>query len=86
MPQRLARTRTAAQRLSLSGRRVEPLFVQTLLEALRPAGVEASRCAAELGAGQRRQEQQRLSDEFKQCEYEAEARGGNMIASSRRTA
>lgn len=60
------------QRLSLSGRRAEPLFVQMLLEALRPAAVEASRRAAELGADERRQERQRLADELKQCEYEAE--------------
>ncbi len=60
------------QRLSLSGRRAEPLFVQALLEALRPAALEASRRAAELGEAECRQQQQRLSEELQQCEYEAE--------------
>jgi DNA invertase Pin-like site-specific DNA recombinase len=60
------------QRLSLSGRRVDPLFAQVLLEVLRPTAMEASRRAAELGEREYRQEQQRLSEELKQCEYEAE--------------
>jgi DNA invertase Pin-like site-specific DNA recombinase len=60
------------QRLSLSARRVDPLFVQVLLEALRPAAVQASRRAAELGEREYRHQQQRLAEELKQCEYEAE--------------
>jgi len=60
------------QRLSLSGRRVDPLFAQVLLEVLRPAAMEASRRAAELGEREYRQEQQRLSEELKQRAYEAE--------------
>lgn len=60
------------QRLSLSGRRVDPLFAQVLLEALGPAAQEASRRAAELGEREYRQQQQRLAEELKQCEYEAE--------------
>jgi hypothetical protein len=60
------------QRLSLSGRQVEPLFAQVLLEALRPAAVEAARRAAELGDQEYRQQQQRLSEELKQREYEAQ--------------
>jgi DNA invertase Pin-like site-specific DNA recombinase len=60
------------QRLSLSGRRVEPLFVQAILEALRPAAMEASRRAAELAQREYRQQQQRLAEELKQREYEAE--------------
>ena len=60
------------ERLSLSGRRIEPLFSQVLLEVLQPAGIEAARRAAELGDHEYRQQQQRLSDELKQREYEAE--------------
>ena len=60
------------QRLSLSGRRVDPLFAQVLLEVLRPTAMEASRRAAELGEREYRQEQQRLSEELKQRAYEAE--------------
>ncbi len=60
------------QRLSLSGRRVDPLFVQVLLEVLRPAAMEASRRAAEAGEREYRQQQQRLSEELKQRQYEAE--------------
>ena len=60
------------QRLSLSGRRLDPLFSQVLLEALRPAAVAAARRAAELGDQEYRQQQQRLSEELQQREYEAE--------------
>ncbi len=60
------------QRLSLSGRQVDPLFAQLLLEALRPAAIEAARRAAELGDQEYRQQQQRLAEELKQREYEAE--------------
>jgi DNA invertase Pin-like site-specific DNA recombinase len=60
------------QRLSLSGRRLDPLFSQVLLEAVRPAAIEAARRAAELGAQEYRQQQQRLSEELQQREYEAE--------------
>jgi DNA invertase Pin-like site-specific DNA recombinase len=64
--------RSREQRLSLSGRRLDPLFAQVLLEALRPAAIEAARRAAELGGAEYRQQQQRLSEELKQREYEAE--------------
>jgi len=60
------------ERLSLSGRRIEPLFSQVLMEVLQPAGIEAARRAAELGDQEYRHQQQRLSEECKQCEYEAE--------------
>ena len=61
-----------SQQLSLRGRRVHPLFTEVLLEAIRPAAVEASRRAAALSEGEQRRQRQRLSDELKQCEYEAE--------------
>jgi DNA invertase Pin-like site-specific DNA recombinase len=60
------------RRFSVSGRRLEPLFCEALLEALRPAGIEAARRAAELGSQEHRRQQQRLSEELKQAEYEAE--------------
>jgi DNA invertase Pin-like site-specific DNA recombinase len=60
------------ERLSLSGRRIEPLFSQMLMEVLQPAGIEAARRAAELGDQEYRHQQQRLSEELKQREYEAE--------------
>ena len=60
------------ERLSLSGRRIEPLFSQVLMEVLQPAGIEAARCAAELGDEDYRQQQQRLCEELRQREYEAE--------------
>jgi DNA invertase Pin-like site-specific DNA recombinase len=61
-----------AKRLSLSGRRVEPLFSQMLLEAVHPAGVEAAQRAARLAGQEHRQQQQRLTEELKQQQYEAE--------------
>jgi hypothetical protein len=60
------------QRLSLSGRRIDPLFSQMLLEAVAPAGVEAAGRAAHLAAEEHRQQQERLSEELKQQEYEAD--------------
>jgi DNA invertase Pin-like site-specific DNA recombinase len=60
------------ERLSLSGRRIEPLFSQVLMEVLQPAGIAAARRAAELGDADYRQQQQRLLEELKQREYEAE--------------
>jgi len=60
------------ERLSLSGRRIEPLFSQALMEVLQPAGIEAARRAAELGEREHREQQQRLGEELKQREYEAE--------------
>ena len=60
------------QRLSLSGRRLDPLVSQVLLEALRPAAIEAARRAAELGDHEYRQQQQRLGEELQQRQYEAE--------------
>jgi hypothetical protein len=56
----------------VSARRLDPLFSEVLLEALRPAGIEAARRAAELGEQAYRQQAQRLSEELKQREYEAE--------------
>ncbi len=60
------------ERLSLSGRRIEPLFSQVLMEVLQPAGIEAAQRAAEWGEREYRHQQQRLADELKQREYEVE--------------
>ena len=60
------------QRMSLSGRRLDPLFAEVLMEVLRPTAIEAARRAAELDGEEFRQQQQRLSEELKQREYEAE--------------
>ena len=59
-------------RLSLSGRQIDGVFSQVLLDALRPAGIEAARRAAELGNQEYRQQEQRLAEELKQRQYEAE--------------
>ncbi len=61
-----------AKHLSLSGRRVDPLFSQILLEAVHPAGVEAAQRAARLAGQEYRQRQERLTEELEQHEYEAE--------------
>jgi len=58
--------------LSFSGRHVEPLFSQTLLEAVSPAGVEAARQAAELMRRDGECERQALRDQLEQLRYEAQ--------------
>ena len=60
------------QRLSLSGRRADPLFSQALLEAVYPAGIKAAVRAGELAGEEYRRQEQRLTEELKQQEYEAE--------------
>jgi len=57
---------------SFSGRDLEPLFSQAILEAVRPAGVAAAQHAAELAQREFQQRRQALADELQQCRYEAE--------------
>jgi DNA invertase Pin-like site-specific DNA recombinase len=68
--------RSARQRgkpcLSFSGRYLEPLFSEAVLEAVRPAGVAAAQHAAELTRREFQQRRQGLADELKQRQYEVE--------------
>ena len=57
--------------LSFSSRHVEPMFAETILEAVRPAGIEAARRAAQLCCEDYQAERQGLLDQLKQFEYEA---------------
>ena len=68
--------RTARQQgkpcLSFSGRRIEPLFSEAVLEAVRPAGVAAAERAAESARREFQQRRQGLADELQQRQYEVE--------------
>jgi len=58
--------------MTFSGRFVDTLFAENLLEVVRPAGIEAARRAAQLCSQDYERERQSLLDELKQLEYEAE--------------
>jgi DNA invertase Pin-like site-specific DNA recombinase len=58
--------------LSFSGRYIEPLFSQTILEVVRPAGIAAAQRATELARQDDQQQRQRLLDELQQRQYETE--------------
>ena len=60
------------QCLSFSSRYVDPMFSETILDVVRPAGIEAARRAAQLRREDYEAERQSLLDELKQFEYEAE--------------
>lgn len=58
--------------LSFSGRHVEAIVSQAVLEAAQPAGVEAARCALELWRHDSQHERQALLDQLEQLRYEAD--------------
>jgi DNA invertase Pin-like site-specific DNA recombinase len=58
--------------LSFSGRTVEPLFAEMVLEAVRPAALAASRQAFVLLREQSQQDRQTLLDHLEQLQYESE--------------
>jgi len=58
--------------LNFSGQLVEPLFSEMVLEALRPAALEAASQAASRLREQSQQDRQVLVDQLQQAEYEAE--------------
>lgn len=60
------------QCLSFSSRHVDPMFAETMLEVVRPAGIEAARRAAQLCSEDYVAERQSFLDQLKQFEYEAE--------------
>ena len=58
--------------LTFSGRRIEPLFSQMVLEAVRPAAVEAAYAAAQRRRDDVAGDRQMRLDHLKQLQYEAE--------------
>lgn len=58
--------------LSFSGRHFEPCVSEAILEAVRPASVEATLRAAQLSRQNVEQQRQRLLDELQQRQYEAD--------------
>jgi hypothetical protein len=60
------------QCLSFSSRYVDPLFAETILDVVRPAGIEAARRAAQLCCEDYEAERQSFWDQLKQLEYEAD--------------
>lgn len=58
--------------LSFSGRYVEPLFSEAVLEAVSPAGIAAAQRAADVARQDCQQQRQRLMDEVQQRQYEAD--------------
>ena len=60
------------QCLSFSSRYVDPMFSETMLDVVRPAGIEAAGRAAQLCREDYEAERQSLLDELTQFEYEAE--------------
>jgi DNA invertase Pin-like site-specific DNA recombinase len=68
---RAARERGSAC-LSFSGRYLDALVAQAVLEAVCPAGVAAARRAAEVARREFQQRRQGLADELQHCRYEAQ--------------
>lgn len=60
------------QCLSFSGRHVEPLFSEAVLEAVRPAGIQAAQRAAKLYSENYERDRQSFVDQLKELEYQAE--------------